>query len=193
MVRKVIFPLLITAFFLASCYSPENKNSDIFLEIKELLQRAEQKDVTAQYELATKLFTGEEVFQNKEESLKWFIEAANNGLPEAQYTLGALYEEGDLISPDPIKSLFWHEKAARGGITESQYIVGIVYFEGKDVPRDLIKSFVWLETARKHGVAEAGPLLIEIKNELSFSDQKKAQKFYEQITQEISQSTSPHP
>ena len=59
--------------------------------IEGLIQRAQNGDINAMFELGGYYFKGEYVGYNPEQACFWWTEAANRGNVNAQYNLGLLY------------------------------------------------------------------------------------------------------
>ena len=66
----------------------------------ELLKQAEAGDKRAQYSVGNAYATGNGVLKNDADALKWWRQAAQNGLPEAQNHLAYLYERGVGVPQD---------------------------------------------------------------------------------------------
>ncbi len=113
----------------------------------ELIDRAEQGDVQAQYELAQKYHQR----KKSSEAHQWFMRAAENGYALAQLTLGQRYKDGDGIENNPKQACFWFEKAANQGLADAQYETGKCYQKGKGVQESLAQAMTWFEKAAKQG------------------------------------------
>ena len=61
---------------------------------QENLRQAEQGDAKAQYELGEDYYFGNSAPQDYAESLKWFLQAAEQGHKQAQANVGMLYALG---------------------------------------------------------------------------------------------------
>lgn len=62
-------------------------------ELKELIQPAEQRNVTIQYNLGNAHWVGDSVKGNLEKAKYWYRKAAANGHSEAQHRLNELKKE----------------------------------------------------------------------------------------------------
>lgn len=81
---------------------------------------------------------------------KYFIKAAELGMPHAMLNLGHLY-----ASKGEHKQAFkWYLKAAENDLIDAYYYVGKAYAMGKGVPQDGRKAVAWLEQAAEYGVEE---------------------------------------
>jgi TPR repeat protein len=54
------------------------------------------------------------VEKDEKQAVEWFLEAAEQGLPEAQATLGWMYEHGRGVAKDEKKAAEWYRKAEEG-------------------------------------------------------------------------------
>lgn len=81
-----------------------------------LMQRAQNGDVNAMYELGGCYFKGEYVGYNPEQACFWWTEAANQGNTNAQYNLGLLYHgEISTYYYDENLAGYWFNVAANNG------------------------------------------------------------------------------
>ncbi len=55
------------------------------------------------------------VEQDAAEAVKWWLKAAQQGLPEAQYDLAIAYNKGVGVKEDPAKAKQWLQKSAAQG------------------------------------------------------------------------------
>jgi len=94
-----------------------------------LLERAEQGDIEAQYELASLFLHGDRsskitepafVPQNLELAEKWYEEAAMKGHIPSQRMLGRLYDNGALVEQDLKEAEKWYRMAADQNDPEAQ-------------------------------------------------------------------------
>ena len=60
-------------------------------------------------------FTGQGVKQDKEEAVKWYRKAAEQGYASAQYNLGNIYGNGRGVKQDYVEAVKWYRKAADQG------------------------------------------------------------------------------
>lgn len=76
---------------------------------------AEQGYAEAQYKLTYSAFT-----PDKAERVRFYIQAAENGLIDAQCELGQLYGYGRFVEKDLEKALMWYQRAAAQGYKPAQ-------------------------------------------------------------------------
>lgn len=88
--------------------------------IEELMQRAQNGDVNAMFELGGYYINGQYVGYNPDQACFWWTEAANRGSVNAQFNLGLLYQ-GDLSSYYYDENLagYWFSVAANNGDQEA--------------------------------------------------------------------------
>jgi putative methionine-R-sulfoxide reductase with GAF domain len=95
-------------------------------ELENLRTLAEKGDSTAQFALATRYATGQDVPQNYDEAIRWFTRAAEQGYVMAQSALASYYWAGRGVSPDPAKAYFWSLIAKAGGDDASASRISIL-------------------------------------------------------------------
>ena len=86
---------------------------------KHLLQAAERGDAEAQFNLAVIYENGWDgsryaVEGGRSEAVRWFLAAAEQGLPRAQLKLAELYAAEPDPSEDSVKACFWYLLATKG-------------------------------------------------------------------------------
>lgn len=78
-----------------------------------LIKRAEQGDVEAQFDLAVMYQLGQGVAQNYKEALKWYRFAAMQDHDLSQNNLAAMYYEGQGVAQNFVMAHKWANLAAR--------------------------------------------------------------------------------
>jgi TPR repeat protein/predicted acylesterase/phospholipase RssA/ankyrin repeat protein len=130
---------------------------------------AEQEDVEGQFNLA--LVCEKELgWQN--EALKWYVEAAKQGLSKAktwvqksaeqgnskaQFNLGLMYEQGLGIEQNDAKAMKWYKKAAEQGNGEGQFNLAVMYekgCEGFETEQSNAEAMKWYKQAAEQGKVE---------------------------------------
>ena len=111
--------------------NPERKRA------QELLRKAEQGDAESQGLLGYLYETGRGVPQSFAEALRWYGEAARNGLALALYCLGRMHEEGRGVSQDYGKASGYYREAASKGEQRPLGRLGYLYETGRGVPQSL--------------------------------------------------------
>ncbi|MBR2254285.1 MAG: sel1 repeat family protein [Candidatus Methanomethylophilaceae archaeon] len=84
-------------------------------DIDAIRARAEQGDVSAQYDLATIYRYGKGVDQDNEEAVKWYKMAAEQGDPYAMYNLGIMCSNGLGIKRNCSVAARYFEEANKHG------------------------------------------------------------------------------
>ena len=104
---------------------------------------------------ADDLQKGNAAFEAKdyETAVKYFMPAAEQGIPEAQFKLGICYHEG--IEQDYKEAVNWLRKAAEQGYTEAQSSLGFCYDYGDGVNQDSTEAVKWYRKAAEQGLAKA--------------------------------------
>lgn len=85
------------------------------LEIKYLMDAANQGDVGAQYNLGVCYENGQGVAQSYSEAASWYRKAAEQGHANAQNSLGVCYENGQGVAQCCSEAIKWYRKAAEQG------------------------------------------------------------------------------
>jgi len=89
--------------------------------------------------------------ENIQEALKWYLQAAGQGMDAAQFRIGELYENGRGVPRDDGKAVEWYRKAADSGLSIAQYRLGESYQNGKGVSRNLPEAVKWIRKASEMG------------------------------------------
>ncbi|KAG0372619.1 hypothetical protein BGX24_012811 [Mortierella sp. AD032] len=124
-------------------------------DITDIFTRATLGDASAQISIAELYKEGEEVPQDYERAMEWYIQAANQGDPTAQWNVGSFYHHGLGVSEDFLKALAWYHRAARQGYATAQYSIARLYEYGQGVSKDESKSLEWYFRAAENGHAPA--------------------------------------
>lgn len=126
--------------------------------IEDIQKAAEQGDAKAQFALAELLSKGT-VINLKEEALRWYHKAAEQGHSLAQQKLYFVY-----LGKNNEEALKWLQVSAEGGHPVSQYILGINYLEGiGGIAKDMNNARFWIKKAADGGIVEARSVLQRIR------------------------------
>ena len=117
-------------------------------DVNRILNRADQGDSIAQYEMALRYADGEGVPQNYRDAMSWFAKAAANGNDNAQWKLGLGYIKGIGVPHDERKAVVWFKRAANHGNIRAQVALSDIYLSGRGVPRDYVRAYTWASIAR---------------------------------------------
>lgn len=157
-----LVPFLLALAVLAPCEvtaqpisRPEFDSEPPASSIERLLERAEQGDAEAQYELAVRSASGTISQPSSEQAIRWLRRAAEQGHAQAQADLGRLYHGGFGVSKDSAEAAVWLRRAAEQGHIASQADLGQLYYLGDGVPRDPAQAFEWYSKAAARGFAAA--------------------------------------
>ena len=107
-----------------------------------LRKSAEQGNIQAQYELASRYAQG--VPPNPVEAARWFEIAARQGHTVAQFNLGQMYKEGRGVKQDYRQAAAWLRKAADRGHPLAQLQVGTMCAAGTGIDKDAVEGYKWL-------------------------------------------------
>lgn len=124
-------------------------------EIQLLINKAEQGDPLAQYNLAEKYYDGEGVCQDTLQAVYWYKKAAAQGNLDAQYSLGWCYKNGEGVSTNFYLANEWLKKAAERGHAKAQNCLGHSYNDGEGVSKDIRMAMYWWEKAAQQGLEDA--------------------------------------
>ncbi len=145
-------------------------------EIKALLQRAENGDVSAQYDLGTVYKDGLGVDKNPKEALKWYALAAEYGDARAQFFTGSFYLAGKGATKNVSEGLKWLERSAEQDHPEAQMKLANVYLSGADVKKDISKAQKWYSKAAALGSEEAEKMLQEVNLIITLKEERERAK-----------------
>ena len=121
-----------------------------------VVNRAEQGDAEAQYNLAQRYFHGDDrTVKDYTEAAKWYHKAAEQGHALAQNNLGYCYAKGRGVPEDKTEGVRWYLKAAEQGNAMAQCNLGHCYFSGDGVDKDHTEALKWYRKAAEQGYAEA--------------------------------------
>jgi hypothetical protein len=97
----------------------------------------------------------EDIALNYEESAKWFLMAAEQGLAGAQLKLGLAYKDGKGVTINATESAKWLRQAADQGLAQAQMYLAIAYLSGYGLPLDAEEALKWLLRAANQGYSSA--------------------------------------
>ncbi|MCL2663490.1 MAG: sel1 repeat family protein [Oscillospiraceae bacterium] len=139
------------------------------LLIEDILGRANNGDIEAQYQLGKlylfgsleeQNYTVQKSYQIEENdydyAVGWLEKAAEQGHTGAQCTLGLCYYCGYRFTKENEKLAYrWFEEAAKQGYSIAQYFIGSFFKNGVYVELDNKQAFEWYEKAAEQGYADA--------------------------------------
>jgi len=84
---------------------------------------------------------------------KWYLQAAQKGIPQAQYAVAIRYLEGKGISKDLGIAARWFRRAAEQGHAAAQNNLGMLYLNGWGVQASTAEARKWFERSARAGEA----------------------------------------
>ncbi len=130
------------------------------LNLKDLQDRAEAGDATAQNALGTHFALGIWVPKNAATSFQWHLRAAKQGLSIAQSNVGVLYMTGDGVDKDLAQAVFWARKSAAQGDSHGEQLLGSLYGQGLGVDKDPKEAEAcYLRSADQGNIESQGTLV----------------------------------
>ncbi|MEH7347185.1 tetratricopeptide repeat protein [Bacillus sp. JJ1532] len=149
-IRNLIF-IFVTLICVVGLYLLLDFEKDYSkLSMEELHELAQKEDAEAQGMLAYYFQEGIGVEVDSVESLKWYVNSADNGNTSAMVNLAYLYGNGiGGVEKDLTKAFDWNLKAAKSGDSSGMFNVGKKYELGIGVAKDIEKANYWLEKAKK--------------------------------------------
>ena len=115
---------------------------------------AAQGDVSAQFEVASRLAEGKGTDQDLIEAAQWYQRAAAKGFPLAQFRLGTLYERGMGVKADPQRAQVWYERAAVQGNVKAMHNLAVLLASRSPKP-DYKSAARWFTAAADYGLGDS--------------------------------------
>ncbi len=106
---------------------------------------------------------------------KWFLKAANQGLPEAMCALAWLMETA-WASRTPHDEFYWYEKAAELDYTHAQSYLGELYSYAMRDLSNMSRSYFWLKIAADKNDERARSNFERVQKEITEKELREAQK-----------------
>ena len=131
------------------------QQSDVSEEIRELLQKANSGDASAQNALGLHYFSGNGVDINYKDAFRWFRMAADKGNVHAMYNLGCCYFDGYGINKNYSFAVEWFQKAADKGNVDAINSLGYSYYYGYGVKKNYSLAALWYKKAANKGYTVA--------------------------------------
>jgi len=97
------------------------------------------KDIAALYD------QGQYLPENRAESARWWLKAANRGDIDAQVEIGVRMVLGQGIPVDPAQGRYWCEQVAKQRDPRGENCIGYIYRHGAGVKTDLKEARKWYE------------------------------------------------
>jgi Sel1 repeat len=142
----------------------------------QLYEKAKSGDPTSQNKLGV-------IYQNGlngqrvdvEQSAKWFLVAAEQGLAEAQANFGNMCATGLGVERNYERGFFWTELSAKQGHAYGMGQLGYYYFSGQGVSKDYVQAYKWLVLAAAQGDGTGEVFLEKLKPLISLEELREGQ------------------
>ncbi len=132
---------------------PDTTNRVTFEEIK---TNADKGDPTSQCIIGETYYFGFNGLPiDKNEAVKWYRRAAEQGIAEAEYNLAGCCHNGEGVETNEVEARKWWRKAAEQNSKEAQFNLGISYEFGFGIPSDLQEAVKWYRKAAEQGIDQA--------------------------------------
>lgn len=115
------------------------------------IQRAQDGNATAQYELADHFYRGDFQTEDLEKALAWYLRAARNGHPEAQTFIETFRYQGARMAKDLEDAFAGYLLLAEAREPWAQAKVGECYQNGAGVKKVIDKAVWWYRQAAQNG------------------------------------------
>lgn len=129
---------------------------DVHTAVRIFQELAKNGDAEAQRELGYHYSLGLGVVQDEREGYKWYLLAAEQGLPSGQYAVGLTYEKGQGVKQDFREAAKWYRKAADQGYFGAQSNLGWLHQLGQGVSQDLVLALALYNVADINAPTTAG-------------------------------------
>ena len=130
--------------------------SEMGVALKDLCEPyAVRKNAQALFLVATLKYWGVGAFENKEEAMKLFEDAAVKNNVAAQEWLAYLYQ----IQEDWTRAMHWYTQLAEQGDVDAQKTLAWQYLRGENIPQDYKQAAQWLIKLAEQGDVQAQYML----------------------------------
>ena len=125
------------------------------IKVNEIMDKAKNGDMQAQYVIAYYYENGLNVKQNHKTAVDWYKKSSDQGFSFAKNGLGVLYQNGIGVKQDYIKSVKFYQDAANLGHAMAKYNLGFLYENGHGVDMSHETAIDWYAKAAEHGISDA--------------------------------------
>lgn len=141
----------------SSCADFASVTECIKREIETLRKKAKKGSPLAQHTLASLLYNGEIVEEDKKEAFKWWLKAAKKGFAPAQYSIGNMYHKGEpgVVEKNLRKTLRYWTLAAHQGFPLAQGNLALFSEQNKEATEESIMSRIFKrgqQSSRRLGI-----------------------------------------
>lgn len=147
-------------------------NAERSMEVEEEPDVEEEADAEKEADLDA----AEDAIVDRDEAVRWFRAAAEQGHSDAlrrlrelaefvagaQCTLGVIYAHGTGVPKDAVEAVQWYRKAADGEEATGQFLLGDAYAKGEGLQKDEKEALGWFSFAAMRGHTGALSRLQEI-------------------------------
>ncbi|MFQ2037343.1 tetratricopeptide repeat protein [Aeromonas veronii] len=140
------------------------EQSELPVEIKELIKKSEAGDAESQYILGAKYKYGRGVEKSYKNAFTWFSKAAEQEYAFAQNSLGIMYDNGEGVERSSHKAVELYRKAAEKGYDAAQFNLGLMYIDGDGVEKDYLIAQELFHQASKNTDSKVYLDAIEMKD-----------------------------
>ncbi len=130
----------------AECDKAEKK-LEVAVNIRQTIQKSEEGDADAMFELAWLFDEGKKIYQSDKKAFEWYQKAAEKGHSMAQNNLANMYERGRGCVKRMDLAVAYREDAANAGIAQAQFSLGHAYQTGTFVKRNYQLAMMWYQNA----------------------------------------------
>ncbi len=112
-------------------------------------------NLSAMFEIGTRLADGKGVTRDPKLAARWFEQAAAQGHAPSQYRLASLFREGRGVNKDAALAFQWFDRAAAQGHVLAMHNAGVLLAEGVHGAPDYAGAALWFRRAAEHGVKDS--------------------------------------
>jgi len=158
--RVVLFALLLAGVAVAGIVAfavvGDLSRNEPRIDVKTLTARATKGDANAQLQLGNYHSAASKDGRAKPaEAFRWYLKAAEQGVPEAQEAAGRMLLYGIGVPADTAAAMEWYRKAAEQGRAEAQGRLANFFHDGISVPQDFALALEWYRKAVAQGDGES--------------------------------------
>ena len=174
------FPIPLQSQINAKCYLDETQIEMLSSGYRETeKQYVETSQFMFELSKLLELSNDYELYQNKNQSLRWIRRAAECHNPEALNRLGIINDRGLFGLPaDKNKAFQYFLEAAEIGFSVAQINVACCYFNGEGTRANPAKALEWSEKAAEQGETSAMLLLADAYEDGEIVEQSDEKAFY---------------
>lgn len=120
-----------------------------------LKQAAANGNLSAIYEIGSRLAEGRGTTRDVKVGAQWLELAAQQGFAPAQYRIGSFHREGLGVAKDSKKAFGWFQRAAEQGHVLAMHNLAVLYAEGVNGQPDYASAASWFKNAAEYGVKDS--------------------------------------